>query len=134
MCGLIAVVQGFSCPWHVGSSLCSEVKVTQPCPTLRLHGLSATRFLSRQSVEFFRQEYWSGLPFPSPGIFLTQGLNPGLPHCGQTLYHLSHQDQICVPVLVGRFLTTGPPGKSPGCFVLWFLKFFIQLRLIYNIM
>ena len=43
------------------------------------------------SVEFSRQEYWSGLPFPSPGIFLTQGSNPGLPHCRQTLYHLSHQ-------------------------------------------
>ena len=25
------------------------------------------------------------------GIFPTQGLNPGLLHCGQTLYHLSHQ-------------------------------------------
>ena len=25
------------------------------------------------------------------GIFLTQGSNPGLPHCRQTLYHLSHQ-------------------------------------------
>ena len=25
------------------------------------------------------------------GIFLTQGLNPGLPHCRQTLYGLSHQ-------------------------------------------
>ena len=25
------------------------------------------------------------------GIFLTQGLNPGLPHCKQILYHLSHQ-------------------------------------------
>ena len=24
-------------------------------------------------------------------IFLTQGLNPGLPHCTHTLYHLSHQ-------------------------------------------
>ena len=24
-------------------------------------------------------------------IFLTQGLNPGLPHCWQTLYHLRHQ-------------------------------------------
>jgi len=23
-------------------------------------------------------------------IFPTQGLNPGLPHCGQILYHLSH--------------------------------------------
>ena len=25
------------------------------------------------------------------GIFLIQGWNPGLPHCRQTLYHLSHQ-------------------------------------------
>ena len=25
------------------------------------------------------------------GIFLTQGLNPGLPHCRQILYRLSHQ-------------------------------------------
>ena len=38
-----------------------------------------------------RQEYWSGLLFPSPGNFPTQGSNPGLPHCRQTLYHLSHQ-------------------------------------------
>ena len=40
---------------------------------------------------FSRQEYWSGLPFPSPGIFLTQGLNLGLLHCRQMLYHLNHQ-------------------------------------------
>ena len=26
------------------------------------------------------------------GIFLTQGLNPGLPHCRQTLYQLDHQE------------------------------------------
>ena len=25
------------------------------------------------------------------GIFLTQGSNPGLPHCGQILYQLSHK-------------------------------------------
>ena len=30
------------------------------------------------SLVFFRQEYWSGLPCPPPGIFLTQGLNPHL--------------------------------------------------------
>ena len=30
------------------------------------------------SVEFSRQEYRSVLPFPLPGIFLTQGLNPCL--------------------------------------------------------
>ena len=31
-----------------------------------------------------------GCHFILQGIFLTQGLNPGLPHCKQTLYRLSH--------------------------------------------
>ena len=30
------------------------------------------------SLEFFRQEHWSGLLFPSPGDLPTQGLNLGL--------------------------------------------------------
>ena len=40
---------------------------------------------------FFRQEYWSGLPFPSLGIFPIQESNPGLLHYRQILYHLSHK-------------------------------------------
>ena len=40
---------------------------------------------SPPSVEFSRQEYWSGLPFPSPGDLPTQGLNLGLLHCKQML-------------------------------------------------
>ena len=28
-------------------------------------------------------------------IFLTQGSNPGLPHCWQTLYHMSHKGSPC---------------------------------------
>ena len=32
------------------------------------------------SMGFSRQEYWSGLPFPPLGIFLTQGSNPHLLH------------------------------------------------------
>ena len=42
-------------------------------------------------VGFSNQEYWSSLPFPPPGYLPNQGSNPGLPHYGQTLYHLSHQ-------------------------------------------
>ena len=30
------------------------------------------------SVGFPRQEHWSGLLLPPPGVFLTQGRNPGL--------------------------------------------------------
>ena len=44
------------------------------------------------SMGFCRQEDWSGWPFPSPRILPTQGSNPGLPHCRQTLYQLSHQE------------------------------------------
>ena len=40
---------------------------------------------------FSRQEYWSGLPCPSPGFFPTQESSPGLLHCRQILYHLSPQ-------------------------------------------
>ena len=31
------------------------------------------------SMEFSRQEYWSGLPFPSPGDFPDPGIEPGFP-------------------------------------------------------
>ena len=40
---------------------------------------------------FSRQEYWSGLPFPSQGIIPTQESNLGLLHCRQILYRLSRQ-------------------------------------------
>ena len=31
------------------------------------------------SMEFSRQEYWSGLPFPSPGDLSDPGIKPGSP-------------------------------------------------------
>ena len=51
------------------------------------------------SMEFSRQEYWSGLPFPPPG---------GLPDPGNKPTFLAS------PALAGRFFTTLPPEK-PGC-------------------
>ena len=43
------------------------------------------------SMEFSREEYWSGLSFPSPGIFLTR-------HCRQSLYCFTtweaHKDDL----------------------------------------
>ena len=44
-----------------------------------------------QSIEFFRQEYWSGLSFPSPGDFPDPGIEPGSPAM-QVDYRLSHQE------------------------------------------
>ena len=55
--------------------------------SLRPHGWSSLT-QATPSMGFSRQEYWSGLPFPSPGIFPTQGSNPGLLHSRQILYWL----------------------------------------------
>ena len=49
----------------------------QPHGLLWLHGAHQALL----SLEFSRQEYWSGLSCPSPGMFLTQGLNLGLLCC-----------------------------------------------------
>ena len=49
-----------------------------------------------QFMGFLRQEYWSGLPFPSPGY---------LPNPGIKLVSLAF------PSLADRFFTSEPPGK-----------------------
>ena len=48
-------------------------------------------------MEFSSQEYWSRLPFPSPGDFQTQGSNLGHLHCRQIFFFF--------------FLPSEPPGK-----------------------
>ena len=45
------------------------------------------------SMEFPRQEYWSGLPFPPAGDFPNPRIEP------------------VFPALAGGFFTTEPPGK-----------------------
>ena len=55
--------------------------------------VALTRLLT---MEFSRQEYWSGLPFPSPEGFPDPGIEPA------SLESLA---------LAGGFLATAPPGK-----------------------
>ena len=43
------------------------------------------------SMGFSRQEYWSGLPFPSPGDLPNPGIEPGSLALQADLYCLSHQ-------------------------------------------
>ena len=50
----------------------SESEVAQSCPALCDPG-------RLQSMEFSRQEYWSGLSFPSPGDLPHPGFEPGSP-------------------------------------------------------
>ena len=60
------------------------VKVTQLCPTL-----CDPRFLC--PWDFLFKNSGVGCHFLLQRIFLTQGLNPGHPHCRQTVYSLSYQ-------------------------------------------
>ena len=46
-------------------------------------------------MEFFRQEYWSGLPLPPPGDLPNPRIEPRFDsHCRWILYHLSHQGSL----------------------------------------
>ena len=65
---LLSLVQLFETPWTVAHQV--------PLP-----------------MEFSRQEYWSGLPFPTPGDPPDPGIKP------------------TSPALAGRFFTTELPGK-----------------------
>ena len=71
------------------NAMCCVLSLSVVSDSLRPHGLWSSRILCPWGL--FRLEYWSGLPCPPPGIFPTQGSNPGLLHCRQILYHLSHQ-------------------------------------------
>ena len=53
-----------------------KVLLSQPCLTLVTPWTVACQ--APLSTEF-RQEYWSGLPFPPPGDLLNPGIKPGSP-------------------------------------------------------
>ena len=58
---------------------------------------------------FPRQEYWSGLPFPSPGDLP----NPRI--------------KLAFPAMAGKFFTTEPPGKLHFVIKQYFLIRFLCL-------
>ena len=45
------------------------------------------------SMEFSKQEYWSGLSFPSPGDLPDPGIKPGSPTLQADSLLLSHQER-----------------------------------------
>ena len=70
----------------------SKVKSLSP---VRLFATPWTvAYQAPQSMEFSRQEYWSGLPFPSPGDLPDPGIEPGS------------------PALQADTLPSEPPGKQ----------------------
>ena len=63
------------------------------------------------SMGFSRQEYWSGLPFPSPGDLLNLGIEPGSPALQtdallsenyRTIALISHTSKVMLKILQTR--------------------------------
>ena len=51
--------------------------ITKSCPTLATPWTVVCQ--ASLSMRFSKQEYWSGLPFPSPGYLPDPGIEPGSP-------------------------------------------------------
>ena len=66
------------------------------------------------SVGFSRQEYWNGLPFPSPGDLPQPGIEPGS------------------PALQVDFLPSKPPGKSIS--ILFYYYYLFIYLFIFNLL
>ena len=77
-------------PWARWGGWRKKVKllITQPCPTLQPCGLWPTRLLCPRN--FPGKNPGVGNHYLLQGIFLTQESRPGLLHCRQILYCLSH--------------------------------------------
>ena len=93
--------------WPTSSCFCSHPKteisssssVAQSCPTLATPSTVAHQ--NSLSMGFFSQEYWSGLPFPSPG---------NLPNAG---------DKPMSPALLVDSLLIEPAGPMQRLLLLW---------------
>ena len=93
------IAGGFFTSWTTGEGHFSSVQFSRSVvsDSLRLWGLISPWNSSGQNTGV------GSLPFPSPGIFTTQGSNPGLPHCTQILYELSHQGSpiyVCMCIYI----------------------------------
>ena len=85
-----------------GKTFKSGGLVAKLCPTLVILGTIACE--NPLSVEFSRQEYWSGLPFPFPG----DPVNPGIEPRSPALQADSLPTELCsicllLPLLLSRF-------------------------------
>ena len=105
---ILNIVDIFKILFHLKSlTLCDPMDYT-------VHGILQARILE-------------GIAFPSPRIFPAQGSNPGLLHCGQILYPMSHKGS---PFIRGtlrnrilsclrRLLKTGRCPTDMPATVLW---------------
>ena len=79
----------------------SKVKVKSLSPVQLFATPWTVAYQAPLSMGFSRQEYWSGLPFPSPGDLPNTGIKPRS------------------PALQADALNSEPPGKPEGVFKSW---------------
>ena len=97
-----------------------KVKVKSLSPVQLFASPWTAAYQAPLSMWFSRQEYWSGLPFPSPADLPHPGIKPRLLHWRQILYCLSHQgspknkQQV---VMKGKFTQSCPTLCDP--YSLW---------------
>ena len=101
------------CRYTEGSRKYQPFSHLQSCPVMSSHlQLFVTPWtVARQvplSMEFSRQEYWSGLPFLLQGVISSQGLNPYV---------------SCISCIADGFFTTVSAGKPLYC------KYLCSMRL-----
>ena len=121
------------CLWEVAKALLLHITHTQfstgmpktKCLSKKLVGILWT--VANQaplSMEFSRQECWSGLPFPPPGDLPKPGTEP------MSVTYLA---------LTGVFFTTGLPGKPIKIWARYFHVFvfavlFLFLHVLYHLL
>ena len=91
------------CIWCLVAQSCLTLCNPMDCspPGSSVHGILQARILA-----------WVAI---LQGIFLTQGSNPGLLHCRQILYHLSHQGSPLLLWLILIWDFSAPcPSSVPG--------------------
>ena len=117
-CDALCCTLGLYCLFCVVERCCEPCAIAQSCSTLcNLMAFTAHGILQATILE------WAAMP-SSRGIFPTQGLNPGLPHCRRVLHHQGSphsRSSVCLSLPVSRFiLPTFPPGNHT--FVLYVYK------------
>ena len=83
---------------YIHTYVCTNIHICVYCNKSKFMFIGYFRFLcnviKNYAYGFFRQEYWSGLPFPSPGDLPNPGIKP------------------TSPALQADALSSEPPGKS----------------------
>ena len=71
-------------------------EVAQSCPTLR-DPMDSSLHQAPPPMGFSRQEYWSGLPFPSPGNLPDPGIEPRSPALSTDTLTSEPQGSVHIP-------------------------------------